>query len=202
MYNPFVRACNYALDKLSKVQVDRLPPCSNDRQIVFVRNHDRSVGSDSHQRESLVRPDIVLLQWENFRKLSGSSSYSESYEEEFCTSTLVSRMSWRQIRSTVEFKKGELLKQDEWPKTYEGDFGALKESPHAFPAEKTQSKYLEKDLPVGKREHAQLRMFLLLTCLYRWLPDLGKVGREGKLHIGNLRDIKHQAKARRSDLEQ
>src|SRR5882757_1382387 len=133
MHDPFVRACNYALDKLSKIQVEGLPPFSNDQQIVFVRNHDRSVESDSHQRESLVRPDIVLLQWENLKKLSGSLSYSQSYEHEICTSKLGFRMSWRQIQSTVELKKAELPRRDEWTKTYEGDFGALKELPPRAP---------------------------------------------------------------------
>jgi hypothetical protein len=40
MYNPFVLACNYALETLSEIDVHRLPKFSEEKQPVFVHNHD------------------------------------------------------------------------------------------------------------------------------------------------------------------
>lgn len=113
-HNPFVRACNYAPDKPSHVNIGGLPQCPpEEHQIVFVRNRDRWVKSHSHQRESLVRPDIVLLRWGYFKSLvSGPSTmlipYSHSYLSKICTSASKCKLSWRSIRSTVEVKPAAL----------------------------------------------------------------------------------------------
>jgi len=118
-------------------------------------------------------------------------------------------MSWRNVRSTIELKIARPQKRGEWAKTYEGDFGALKESlPYTSLAPDVRPGFIEEELLVEKCERAQLKGFLLLICLYRRLQELGEIGREGKLHVGNhpsvdlSHHIKYQAKARQSHVRQ
>ena len=131
MYDPFVRACNYALEKLSKIEdIDKLPKVSEEKKIVFARNHDRTIGSDSHQRTSRVRPDIMLLSWKIFKKRRDlpDATYSQSHEDDICVSKSDMGFSWKDIRSTVEVKLTGLRKK-EWKGSFDGDFKALKELP-------------------------------------------------------------------------
>ena len=106
MYNPFVQACNHSLDKLSAVEIEGLPSYKPEKQIVFVRNHDRSVKSPNHRRATQVKPDIVLLQWELVISSTSdpTSPYSRSYLSDLCTSESNLELSWKSIRSTVEMK--------------------------------------------------------------------------------------------------
>ena len=130
MYDPFVRACNCALEKLS--DIDGLPEVSEEKKIVFARNHDRAVGSGSHQRTSRVRPDIVLLSWKIFKKRRGlpDVTYSQSHEDDICVSKSDKGFSWKDIRSTVELKiTGLPKKKEEWKGGFDGGFKALKELP-------------------------------------------------------------------------
>jgi hypothetical protein len=62
MYNPFVLACNYALGALSEIDVHGLPEFTKEKQLDFVRDHDRVVLSKDLKRASRTKPDIVLLQ--------------------------------------------------------------------------------------------------------------------------------------------
>lgn len=62
MYKPFVLACNYALDKLSEIEVQGLPPFELANQIAFVRNSDQPMKPTTHWCSPQVKPDIVLLQ--------------------------------------------------------------------------------------------------------------------------------------------
>lgn len=128
MYDPFVRACNYALDKLSKIKdVGGLPKFLPENQIVFINNHNRSVGSESVQRNSLTRPDIVVLQWDDFmKKLKRRVRYSESYGE-LCVSCPRLELSWRDVRTTVEMKMGRISKDKQGTQDFNSNFKDLKE---------------------------------------------------------------------------
>ena len=170
MYNSFVLACNYALDKLSCVNIEGLPRCSPEKQLVFVRNHDRSVKSNSHQREPQVKPDVVLLRWERFAKLLKDSSvgvftYPHSYAGNICTSKWDFGLSWRNVRSTVEMKVTGLPKLRDQKKSYAKDFGALHETaPHNLPGDNLQQGYMPENLPNFICESLSSREFLLLIC--------------------------------------
>ena len=135
MYNPFVRACNYTLEALSEIDdIPGLPKFSKENQIVFVRNHDRSIKTGNHQRVSRVKPDIVLLQWDTLKRklqLPGDASYSRSYKEDICVSKSDFYLFWREIRSTVEMKITGLTKRksSKEVKNFDVDFQALNESP-------------------------------------------------------------------------
>ena len=177
MYKPFVRACNYALEALSAINVDGMPKFSELKQIVFVCNHDRSVHSENHLRESQVKPDVVLLRWDRFRKDEEISEYSRSYRD----ATSVSKnLTWRAIRSTVEMKFAGLSKKHEWTR-FDMDFEGLKElTPYtplndapepAFPQERQIANNCEcgsfSEFPwliIPDRRHPQIEQ----TAKYKW----------------------------------
>ena len=133
MYDPFVLACNHALDGLSEIDdVDGLPEFTAQKRIVFVRNFDRAVRSDSHQRESRERPDIVLLQWDIFKnklKTPQPLSYSDSHKTDICVKKLDFEVAWGEVRSTVEMKVSGLPKPGKWERNFDGSFPALEELP-------------------------------------------------------------------------
>jgi len=52
MCKPFVLACNYALDKLSEIEVQGLPPFELGNQIAFVHNSDQSMELTTHWRDA------------------------------------------------------------------------------------------------------------------------------------------------------
>src|SRR5882762_3171896 len=157
MYDPFVRACNYALDALSVVNdVDGLPEFSGEKQIVFVRNDDRAVLSGSHQRESRARPDIVLVQWNHFKRqqqLHDRTPYSQSYDGDICVSRSDVNLTWGAIRSTVEMKIAGLPKRGEWTRDFDTGFKALKELPPYISLDDTpQSGIFQELLPAHNCE--------------------------------------------------
>jgi hypothetical protein len=158
MYDPFVRACNYALHALSVINdVDGLPKFSKENQIVFFRNHDQAVRSGSHQRKSQVRPDVVLLQWNTFKSFPRErkiSSYSESYNSDICVSGTDSLLFWSAVRSTVEMKFAGLTKYEERTKKFDGGFEDLKESSAGQPSppDNPQPEIFKEALPEHKRE--------------------------------------------------
>jgi hypothetical protein len=132
MYDPFVLACNFALDKLSEIKgVGELPAFLPRKQIAFARNHDRAILSGNLQRESRVRPDIVLLHWDTlkaWRRNDKKTHYSRSYKTDLCTSPSDHPFNWRITRSTVEMKLSGLPKSQEWNKEFKTDFRGLPES--------------------------------------------------------------------------
>jgi hypothetical protein len=147
MYNPLMVICNYALAKLSGVEVEGLPPFSEDRQLIFVRNHERPVRSYNHNRECRARPDIVLLQWQFFQELTERSSYSDWWDyEKVCASNLDLGLFWNHVRSTVEvqFIFTRSPKHSNRKTSFDKEFGALKESgPWVSPNDSTQPRFIE-----------------------------------------------------------
>ena len=176
MYKPFVRACNCALDQMSKIEnVDRLPPFSAEKQIVFVDNHNRSVGSEHVQRNSLTRPDIVLLQWDRFKeKLGRDVPYSDSYDG-LRDLSLDSQVVWREVRSTVEMKIAGLPKPGTEIESFDMDFKGLKGLPAYVKLKDDQEPViLHEFLPNSQRECAGMGRFLSLIFLHSQLQGLGK----------------------------
>lgn len=132
MYDPFVRAFNFALQEISKIAgVKGLPEFSSRNEIVFVCNHQRAVKSEGLQRNSRAKPDIALLQWEEFKSKippeeRSGVSYSESYKG-LCDSDSKWELCWREVRSTVEMKITGLPKPEQATTNFDADFGALEE---------------------------------------------------------------------------
>ena len=154
MYEPFVRACNCALDQISKIQdVDGLPSFSIEKQIVFVDNHNRLVSSENVQRNSLIGPDIVLLQWNIFKKKLGQDvPYSDSYAK-LWDSSLDFDLLWREVRSTVEMEIAGLPKPEKERENLDMDFEGLRELPaYVMLEENHQPVILHEPLPKAQRE--------------------------------------------------
>lgn len=170
MYEPFVRACNYALEELSDIRdIDGLPEFSEKKRIVFALNYDRSVHSEDHQRESQTKPDVVLLQWEIYVQLQKPykpKSFSDSYEGDIRVQ--MSNLSWRKTRSTVEMKFAGLPKLQEWAKNFDVGVEALKELPADAPLDDAPGpNVLLEAYPDNLCERASLRgfPFASLICL-------------------------------------
>lgn len=109
MYNPLVKAFNYALDRLSKFDVPGLPKFQEDRQIVFARSDTTCINSETYL-QGLYKPDIILIKWSMFKIVNDHphKAYPESYESEICCKfgPKKSKLSWRNLLSTVEVKLG------------------------------------------------------------------------------------------------
>ena len=110
MYDPLIKAFNYALDRLSKVDVGGLPKFKNERQIVFARSDTSCIGTETYLQGS-YKPDIILIKWNKFKTEYGSKyhPYSESYGSEICCKSRRGKpyLSWSNILSTVEVKRGD-----------------------------------------------------------------------------------------------
>jgi hypothetical protein len=109
MYSPLIKAFNYALDRLSGLDVPGLPECDPKRQPVFVRSATKCIESESYLQGS-YKPDIILLKWNTFRRVHNGINdvYSLSYNTEVCceTGSDRSRLCWRNLLSTLEVKRG------------------------------------------------------------------------------------------------
>ena len=176
MYNPFVRACNCALENLSKIKdIDGLPGVLEDNKIVFARNHDRAIESGNHQRISRARPDIVLLSWKIFKKRRGLPDvpYSQSHEGDICVSKSDTKLSWKDIRSTVEvkFSKFQKLKG-----SFNAGFKALKELPVSNHDDTPQTVTSHATLSTKNCEYTPFGGFLSLIYLERSHPELVESG--------------------------
>jgi hypothetical protein len=165
MYNPFVLACNYALDELSKVHVDGLPRFESERQIVFINSSTQPIKPSTDWRDSQAKPDIVLVQWDLFVERFKRNQpvveipYSRSHSGGFCLSAEGLDLSWKAIRSTVEMKIRGLPKRVQVPTTFDKNFEDLVETaPYTSTTDKPESIVLPYDAPAN-------------TCEYNWLAD-------------------------------
>ena len=109
MYSPFIRAFNYTLDRLSGLKVPGLPDFQENRQIAFARSDEKCIESESYLQGS-YKPDIVLVKWNMFTRVHqrAGAVYSESYETDICCESGCEQptLSWRNLLSTVEVKRG------------------------------------------------------------------------------------------------
>ena len=198
MYNPFVRACNYALDEFSDSRIEGLSEFTEDKRIVFVCSHNRSVRTQSHARESQVKPDIVLLSWGVFNE-SRNAPYSASYEGVICTDRLDEDLVWSRVRSTVEMKFKSMGSREPggW-KAFDMEFGALVESkPYASlnDADNQQGGYILEELPDNKCERTRSGVLLSLIRFGRSHEKLGQACCEEGAHDSrkNTTFVEHQA---------
>jgi hypothetical protein len=109
MYNPLIKAFNYALDRLSTYDVPGLPEFQEERQIVFARSDAKCIGSE-HYLHGSYKPDLILIKWNTFKSAHGAppgDAYSESYTSDICCKSgrAEPALSWRNILSTVEVKR-------------------------------------------------------------------------------------------------
>jgi len=109
MYSPLIKASNYVLDRLSGLKVPGLPDFQEDRQIAFARSDAKCIESGSYLQGS-YKPDIVLVKWNLFKRAHqrAGAAYSESYESNVCCESGCEQptLSWRNLLSTVEVKRG------------------------------------------------------------------------------------------------
>jgi len=138
MYTPLIKAFNYSLDRLSKVDVTGLPKFEEEHQIVFVPSDAKYIGTETYLQGS-YKPDIILIKWNKFKAEYGSKNknqpYSESYRLPMRGKSGRSSLSWRNILSTVEVKrddsggagsKDKAMERSVKPK-YTGGFGDLQD---------------------------------------------------------------------------
>ena len=76
MYKPFVLACNYALDELSRIDVKGLPQFEPERQIIFVHTSRQTMEPTIYSQAPRAKPDIVLFQWDFFAGLLSDANES------------------------------------------------------------------------------------------------------------------------------
>jgi hypothetical protein len=111
MYLPLVKAFNYALDRLSGFNVPGSPEFQEKRQIAFARSSTRCIKSESYLQGS-YKLDIILVKWDTFKRAHGchDAIYSKSYKSNICSESDCDQpsLSWRNILSTLEVKRGGL----------------------------------------------------------------------------------------------
>jgi hypothetical protein len=103
MYLPLVQAMNYALELLSKIEVDGLPKFKN--HIAFVPCN-KGVQSDSGIAGSSFKPDIAIMSIQdayNLYQLSGAPELSKFTSQ--LPAKPLSDLTWKAILSAVEIKR-------------------------------------------------------------------------------------------------
>jgi len=131
MYTPLIKAFNYALYRLSKVDVDGIPKFEEERQIIFAPSDAKYIGTETYLQDS-YKPDIILIKWNEFKTEYeyGDRSYPESYISDICCKPGRDEppLSWRDILSTVEVKRGDPRGTGyEGKPKYDGGFTNLQE---------------------------------------------------------------------------
>jgi hypothetical protein len=122
MYKPFSEALNYALEKLSEINVDGLPEF--EKHIVFVPL-DEGVESDRDLEGSLFKPDIIIMSFDaacRFRNVRDTRTLTVSQfiskippkasTKKGSKANSSSRVGWKDVLSAVEMKRGP---KEEWP---------------------------------------------------------------------------------------
>ena len=191
MYDPFVRACNYALDEFWGSEIEGLPELTKHMRIVFACSHNRSVGTQDSARESQVKPDIVLLPWRVFSE-SEKVPYSASYGEDICADKPDVDLVWSRVRSTVEMKFMGPRKRKDW-KRFDMEFEALAESEPYASLEDTddqQDGYICEKLPENNCECTPSGAFLSLILFGRSYQKIGQTRcEEGAHHSRNNTNV-------------
>ena len=122
MYKPFSEALNYALERLSKIEVEGLPKFKSD--IVFVPL-DEGVEFDRDLEGSLFKPDIIIMSLDSacrFRNVRDTRTLTVSQfiskippkasTKKGSKANSSSRVGWKDVLSAVEMKRGP---KEGWP---------------------------------------------------------------------------------------
>ena len=106
MNTPLIKAFNYALDELSRLEVPGLPQFQESRRIVFVRSGPNHTASKCYLQGS-HEPDIVLIRWDVFKEQHKGIeiSYPRSHDSDACCKPEFC-VSWRNVLSTLEVRPG------------------------------------------------------------------------------------------------
>ena len=106
MYKPFSEATNYALERLSEIDVDGLPKLKT--HIAFVPCNSE-VQSERNESGSLFKPDIAVMSIDNAYKLYGLGEHDQPK-----LSALIAKVpdepppgtfTWKTVLSAVEIKR-------------------------------------------------------------------------------------------------
>ena len=183
MYLPLVKAFNYALYRLSGLKVPGLPKLREGGQIVFARSATKCIKSESYLQGS-YKPDIVLVKWNTFKRAHecANAVYSESYQSDICheSSCDQPRLSWRNLLSTLEVKRGRRggagnagngpskgkAKGNSVQPTYAGEFGDLpgpEEVAPLGPLRPAPLKMVSEENPTRARKPTASLSFLMVS---------------------------------------
>ena len=106
MYDPFTEALNYALGRLSDVEVDGLPEFKS--HIAFVLCN-KGVSSDRDLAGSSFKPDIALMSIQDARELYGLDKVDtpdvSGFVGEIAEKTISGSPDWGTMLSAVEVKR-------------------------------------------------------------------------------------------------
>ena len=109
MYSPLVKVFNYALHRLSELDIPGLPKFHEPSQIVFACSATKCIKSESYLQGSF-KPDIVLVKWSTFKRTHqrADATYPDSYKSDICYRSGCDHpsLSWGNILSTLEVKRG------------------------------------------------------------------------------------------------
>jgi hypothetical protein len=109
MYTPFSGAMNYALQRLSKVDVDGLPAFRN--HIAFVPCREREIQSNRAEPGSLFKPDLAIMSLEDAYKFYEPGRGDGPELSEF-TNVIAEKkpsgpISWSTVLSVIEIKRSD-----------------------------------------------------------------------------------------------
>ena len=155
MYNPLIKAFNYALDRLSKLKVQGLPEFQETRRIVFARSDAKCIKSENYLQGS-YKPDIVLVKWDTFNSVYQSPG--------------TANLRWCNVLSTIEVKRDKSGNKDKtkekstkstgtngfWDLHGDSDSEAPRPS---TPPQSVPPKMVNEEYPTHSR------MFLVFCCL-------------------------------------
>ena len=106
IYAPFADAMNYALEHLSKIQVDGLPKFKT--PIVFVPC-DRNVSSERDSPGTAFKPNLAIMTLKDARELYGLDELDAPKVSEFVSKipkgSPIGSLGWKTILSAVEMKR-------------------------------------------------------------------------------------------------
>ena len=162
MYNPLIKASNYALDRLSEFKVSGLPEFQETRRIVFACSDAKCIKSKNYLQGS-YKPDIVLVKWDTFKSAyqSPGAADSESHRPDLV---------WRNVLLTVEVKrsksgnKGEAKEKSTMSMDTNGFWDLHGDSDSKAPRPSTLPQSVPPKM-VNKEYPTRSRMFLVFCCL-------------------------------------
>ncbi|KAG2135350.1 uncharacterized protein EDB93DRAFT_1170796 [Suillus bovinus] len=104
MYQPFIKAANCALRRLSKLDAPGLVPskAEDDFENIIFHLNDPSLIHQTHQEEQSSRkPDVVIVSNASAMK-AGNCEVEDIYES--ALKKPVKKFEWKELRTTLEFK--------------------------------------------------------------------------------------------------
>lgn len=119
-----------------------MPKLQEARKVAFAHSDAKCIGSESYLQGS-YKPDIILVKWNTFKNAHQRprALFPDSYNSDICCESSCEQptLSWRNLLSTIEVKRGSLrgvgealgkrssgkAKEKQLKVEYVGDFGNL-----------------------------------------------------------------------------